>query len=146
MLPPLSGAGTRPNGSVATYLAMTDDKKPASLQAFDAKLRQARDAADKSGGRTEPESDGRSGLGFAMRIGVELVAALIVGVAIGYFLDQWLGTKPWLMLLGFVLGSVAGFLGVYRAATGLGQTVGYRHGEKKSNEVNEKNGSDDQDR
>jgi hypothetical protein len=50
------------------------------------------------------------------------------------------------MLLGFVLGSVAGFLGVYRAATGLGQTVGYRHGEQKSNEVNEKNGSDDQDR
>ena len=146
MLPPLSGAGTRPNGSVATYLAMTDDKKPASLQAFDAKLREARDAADKSGGRTEPESDGRSGLGFAMRIGVELVAALIVGVAIGYFLDQLLGTNPWLMLLGFVLGSVAGFLGVYRAATGLGQTVGYRHGEKKSNEVNEKNGSDDQDR
>ena len=143
MLPPLSGAGSRPNGSVATYLAMTDDKKPASFQKFDARLRQARDAADKSGGRTELESDGRSGLGFAMRIGVELVAALIVGVAIGYFLDQWLGTKPWLMLLGFVLGSVAGILGVYRAATGLGQTVGYRHGEQKSND---QNGSDRQDR
>ncbi len=143
MLPPLSGAGTRPYGSVATYLAMTDEKKPASLQEFDAKLRQARDAADKSGGRTEPENDGRSGLGFAMRIGVELVAALIVGVAIGYFLDQWLGTKPWLMLLGFVFGSVAGFLGVYRAANGLGQTVGYRHGEHKRNK---ENGSDGKDR
>ena len=143
MLPPLSGAGTRPNGSVATYLAMTDDKKPASLQEFDARLRQARDAAEKSGGRTEPKSDGRSGLGFAMRIGVELVAALIVGVAIGYFLDQWLGTKPWLMLLGFILGSVAGFLGVYRAATGLGQTVGYRHGKQTSND---ENGSGDQNR
>ena len=143
MLPPLSGAGTRSNGSVATYLVMTGEKKPASLQAFDAKLRQARDAADKSGGRTKPENDGRGGLGFAMRIGVELVAALIVGVAIGYFLDQWLGTKPWLMLLGFVLGSVAGFLGVYRAATGLGQTVGYRHGEQKSNE---ENGRDRKDR
>ena len=139
MLPPLSGAETRPNRSVAAYLAMTDDKKPASLQEFDARLRQAQDAADKSGGRTEPESDGRSGLGFAMRIGVELVAALIIGVAIGYFLDQWLGTKPWLMLLGFVFGSVAGFLGVYRAATGLGQTVGYRHGEQESND---KNGGD----
>ena len=143
MLPPLSGTGTRSDGSVAAYQTMTDDKKPASLQEFDAKLRQARDAADKSGGRTKPEGDGRSGLGFAMRIGVELVAALIVGVAIGYFLDQWLGTKPWLMLLGFVLGSVAGFLGVYRAATGLGQTVGYRHGKQESND---ENGSDDQDR
>ncbi len=143
MLPPLSGAGTRSDGSFTAYQAMTEDKKPASLQEFDAKLRQARDAADKSGGRTEPEGDGRSGLGFAMRIGVELVAALIVGVAIGYFLDQWLGTKPWLMLLGFILGSVAGFLGGYRAATGLGQTVGYRHDEQESSD---ENGSDSQDR
>ena len=134
MLPPLSGAGSRPNGGAATYLAMSDDKKPASLQEFDAKLRQARDAADETGGRTERKSDGRSGLGFAMRIGVELVAALIVGVAIGYFLDQWLGTKPWLMLVGFVLGSAAGLLGVYRTANGLGQTVGYRHGDQERND------------
>jgi len=68
-----------------------------------------------------------------MRIGVELVAAR---VAIGYFLDEWLGTRPWLMLLGFVFGSVAGMLGVYRAATGLGQTVGYRRDERKSNDEN----------
>ena len=112
---------------------MTEDKKPASFDKFDAKLRQAKKAADETGGRTKPESDGRSGLGFAMRIGVELVAALIVGVAIGYFLDQWLGTKPWLMLLGFLFGSAAGFLGVYRAANGLGQTVGYRPGGSESN-------------
>jgi ATP synthase protein I len=121
---------------------MTEDKKPASLEELDAKLRQARDAADKSGGRTKPEGDGRSGLGFAMRIGVELVAALVIGVAIGYFLDQWLGTKPWLMLLGFVFGSAAGFLGVYRAANGLGQTVGYQHDKQKSNEENGSNRND----
>lgn len=113
---------------------MTEDKKPASLQELDAKLRQARIAADESGGRTDQGSDGRSGLGFAMRVGVEIVAALIVGVAIGYFLDQWLGTKPWLMLVGFVLGSAAGLLGVYRTVNGLGQTVGYRHDKQKSND------------
>lgn len=134
MLPPLSGAGTRPNGGFTAYLAMTEDKEPASLDELDARLRHAREAADVSGGRTKPGSDGRSGLGFAMRIGVELVAALIVGVAIGYFLDQWLGTKPWLMLLGFVLGSAAGILSVYRAATGLGQTVGYRRGRQRGND------------
>jgi ATP synthase protein I len=37
-----------------------------------------------------------------------------VGVAIGFFLDRWLGTWPWLFLVFFVLGSVAGVLNVYR--------------------------------
>ena len=141
MLPRLFGAGTRSDGSVAAYQAMTEDKDPASLEEFDARLRQAQDAADKLGGRTKPKGDGRSGLGFAMRIGVELVAALIVGVAIGYFLDKWLGTKPWLMLLGFVFGSAAGFMGAYRAAMGLGQTVGYRRGGREGND--EKGGDGD---
>jgi len=105
---------------------MTEDKKPASLRDLDARLRLAREAADASAGRQPRGGGSRGGLGFAMRIGVELVAALIIGVAIGYFLDRWLGTKPWLMLLFFILGAVAGFMRVYRAATGLGQTVGYR--------------------
>ena len=121
---------------------MTEDKKPASLQELDARLRQAREAADKAAGRTQSGSNGRGGFGFAMRIGVELVAALIIGVAIGYFLDVWLGTKPWLMLLGFLFGAAAGFFGVYRAATGLGQTVGYRHDRQDTR--NKDNGGDTQ--
>lgn len=111
---------------------MTEDKKPADLRDLDARLQQAREAAKKSAGEVPPGSDGRSGLGFAMRLGVEMVAALVIGVAIGYFLDRWLGTKPWLMLLFFLLGSAAGFMGVYRAATGLGQTVGYRQDKRKT--------------
>ena len=126
MVRPPSGAEPGSDGCLAAQQAMTEDKKPASLQDLDARLREAREAADASAGRARRGGDGRSGLGFAMRIGVELVAALVIGVAIGYFLDRWLGTTPWLMLLFFVLGAAAGFLGVYRAAMGLGQTVGYR--------------------
>ena len=61
-----------------------------------------------------------------MRLGVELVSALAIGVGIGLLLDYWLGTGPWLMLLFFLLGSAAGFMNVYRAATGIGQGVGYK--------------------
>jgi ATP synthase protein I len=61
-----------------------------------------------------------------MRLGVELVSALAIGVGIGLLLDYWLGTKPWFMLVFFMLGSVAGFMNVYRAATGMGQGVGYK--------------------
>lgn len=51
-------------------------------------------------------------MGF--RAGVEVVAALVVGAGLGWFLDRWLGTFPWLFLLFFVLGSAAGILNVYR--------------------------------
>jgi ATP synthase protein I len=43
-----------------------------------------------------------------------VVSALGVGIAVGLLLDRWLGTKPWLFLLFFVLGAAAGILNVYR--------------------------------
>jgi F0F1-type ATP synthase assembly protein I len=46
--------------------------------------------------------------------GVEMMASVLVGAFGGYGLDSWLHTKPWLMLVGFVLGSAAGFLGLFR--------------------------------
>lgn len=61
-----------------------------------------------------------------MRIGVELVAALLVGVGLGYLLDLWLNTLPLMSLLGFFFGAAAGFLNVYRVATGQGSAVGFR--------------------
>jgi ATP synthase protein I len=33
---------------------------------------------------------------------------------LGYGLDRWLGTGPWLLVVGVVLGAAAGFLAVYR--------------------------------
>ena len=55
-------------------------------------------------------------LGIAFRIGVELVSALLVGAGIGWLLDRWLGTTPFLLLLFFFLGAAAGILNVFRAA------------------------------
>ncbi len=70
----------------------------------------------------------RSGINIALRIGVELVAALMVGVAIGIGLDRWLGTTPWLMVVFIVLGAAAGILNVVRVMNGMGGAVGYRRG------------------
>lgn len=58
----------------------------------------------------------QSAFGFALRAGVELVAALVVGGGIGWLLDRWLGTGPFLMVLFFFLGSGAGMLNVFRIA------------------------------
>lgn len=67
-----------------------------------------------------------SGVGWAFRIGVELVSALVVGVGIGLGLDWWLGTGPWFLVLFFMLGSAAAILNVYRTAMGYGLAAGYR--------------------
>jgi ATP synthase protein I len=50
-----------------------------------------------------------------LRIGIEMVSAVAVGVGIGWLLDAWLGTKPWLMVVFFFMGAAAGILGAYRA-------------------------------
>lgn len=43
-----------------------------------------------------------------------MVASTMVGAAIGYGLDRWLNTDPWMLIIWFVLGSVTGFVAVYR--------------------------------
>ncbi|MBK19859.1 MAG: hypothetical protein CMM52_13580 [Rhodospirillaceae bacterium] len=98
---------------------MTEQKKSASTQDIDARLKQARQAAEKSAAKSGPKGPSRSGLALAMRLGVEIVSALVIGVGIGLLLDYWLGTKPWLMLLFFVLGAAAGVMNVYRLAMGM---------------------------
>lgn len=105
---------------------MSEREKPSPLNELDARLREARGRADEAAGRTPRPRGVTSGLGFALRIGLELVAALLVGGGIGLLLDRWLGTAPWLMLVFFLLGAAAGFLNVYRLAAGMDQSVGYR--------------------
>ena len=55
-------------------------------------------------------------MGSAFKLGTELVAAVAVGTIIGFILDNWFGTKPWLIIIFFFLGSAAGMLNVIRAA------------------------------
>ena len=55
-------------------------------------------------------------MGIAFRLSTDLVAAVVVGGVIGWFLDRWLGTAPWLLLLFFFLGVAAGILNVMRTA------------------------------
>jgi ATP synthase protein I len=49
-----------------------------------------------------------------LRVGVEMVSALVVSVGIGYVLDRWLGTRPIFLAIFVLLGGVAGILNVWR--------------------------------
>ena len=55
-------------------------------------------------------------MGNAFKLGTELVAAVVVGTIIGFILDSWFDTKPWLIITFFFLGAAAGILNVIRAA------------------------------
>jgi ATP synthase protein I len=60
-----------------------------------------------------------SKLGVAFKISTEMVAAVVVGTIIGFILDNWFGTKPWLILIFFFVGVVAGILNVFRSAKSI---------------------------
>ncbi|WP_031484479.1 AtpZ/AtpI family protein [Maridesulfovibrio frigidus] len=52
-------------------------------------------------------------LGNAATIGTHLVCSTFVGMAIGWYLDKWLGTKPWFLLIFLLVGIGAGFKNVF---------------------------------
>ena len=65
----------------------------------------------------ENDSENRgSFMGSAFKLGTELVAAVAVGTIIGFILDSWFDTKPWLIIIFFFLGAAAGMLNVIRTA------------------------------
>ena len=55
-------------------------------------------------------------MGNAFKLGTEMVSAVAVGTIIGFILDSWFDTKPWLILIFFFLGTAAGILNVIRTA------------------------------
>jgi ATP synthase protein I len=68
--------------------------------------------------RKAPGSRGDQGraMGQGMKAAAELIGGVVVGGVLGWYLDQWLGTKPWLFILFFLLGTAAGMLNIVRAA------------------------------
>lgn len=84
-------------------------------------LKQRLDAAKEQRKPKGNDADdmGPSGLGVGLRIATEMVAALVVGLVIGFYLDKWLGTSPWLLLLFFFLSVAAAFLNAIRTGQEL---------------------------
>ncbi len=74
-------------------------------------------AKSKLKNNDETNDDKRgSFMGNAFKLGTELVAAVAVGTIIGFILDSWFDTKPWLIIIFFFLGAAAGMLNVIRTA------------------------------
>ncbi len=66
-------------------------------------------------------------LGVLSGVGLTLVISTMLGFAGGYYLDKWLGTHPWLKLVGLLFGIAAGFVNLFRAVS---RFEGERDGER----------------
>ena len=90
------------------------------------KLRQVQDSRKTKSRYARPDDDEmqQSGLGLGMRIGTELIVGVLMGLAIGWFIDRQFGTEPFGLLVFFVLGFAAGILNVVRVANKASETSG----------------------
>ena len=79
-------------------------------------------AVDEAQSAPGPQRD-MTGLGRGMRLGSEFIAAILVGAGMGYLLDRWLGTSPWLLLVMLLIGFAAGVLNVVRAAAEMNRAA-----------------------
>jgi ATP synthase protein I len=69
-------------------------------------------------------------LGVLSGVGLTLVISTVLGLVGGIVLDRWLGTAPWLMLVGLLLGIASGFVNLFRAAGILGREGGQGEGDR----------------
>lgn len=69
-------------------------------------------------------------LGQASAVGLTFVVAIVLGLALGWWLDKKLGTAPWLLLGGLLCGIAAGFHNLFRFSARLDR-LGQKQAEEK---------------
>lgn len=119
---------------------MADKRKSSSPKASDRKSLEGRLAAARKAaeGRKPRGKIERGAFGIATRLVAELVAGLVVGGGIGWVLDRLLNTRPWMLVVFFILGSIAGIMNVFRAASQM--NAGQQ--DDTTNDVNDDSNSD----
>jgi ATP synthase protein I len=95
---------------------------PSDEAALSARLKRLGERLGQHTGRPVDNSPGASptadpsAMARGFRLSTELVAGVLVGAALGWLLDRWLGISPWGLIVFLLLGFAAGVLNVMRAA------------------------------
>ena len=53
-------------------------------------------------------------LALALSVGTVISSNVIGGLILGYFLDKWLSTSPWLITTGLIVGAISAFISIFR--------------------------------
>ncbi len=110
--------------ATAGFTTMSDDKDRASLAELESKLVAVASKREETHSPKRATGKPSQGMALGMRISAEMIAAVLVGLLIGWALDRVLGTTPWLLVLFVFLGAGAGGLNAYRVAKGFDSAVG----------------------
>lgn len=107
---------------------MTDD-----IQNLDQKIKKEQDKHAE-----------KSEVNKALNAGLEFTAPILGGIFIGYWLDQWLDTKPIFIISLLLLGVASGIMNIYKASQNIGGTVGYSdlHAREKNAKTSPSNDSE----
>jgi ATP synthase protein I len=97
------------------------ESRPADDAALSARLQRLGERLDQlDAGRPQADRasrpDNSSAIARGFRLSTELVAGVLVGAVLGWFLDRALGISPWGLIVFVLLGFVAGVLNVIRAS------------------------------
>ena len=91
--------------------------QPNDLEALSARLRDARATRRAEGREPDGGPPQRSRAeGVAWRLAVEMVSAFAVCGFIGWWIDKWLDSSPWGLLIGLLLGGTTGLVNAFRVA------------------------------
>lgn len=88
----------------------------ARLKRLESRLGEASSRRDTQARAGSRGSSDLSGLGKALRFSAEFIAGIVAGFGVGWAIDNVVGTSPWGMIVGLLLGFAAGMLNIMRAA------------------------------
>jgi len=88
-----------------------------SKDQFKTRLQIAKDKLSKK--KLSDNNQNSSSIGAAFKLSTELVSAVAVGTIIGFILDKTFGTKPWLIIIFFFVGVIAGIINVIKSAKNM---------------------------
>lgn len=92
-----------------------------------------RDEKAKHQEAQEPEGPWE-GIVNAATMGLHLVSATFIGFAIGWYLDKWLGTEPWMMIFWLISGIGAGFKNMFMEVRRIEQANRKNDPDRKRND------------
>ena len=81
------------------------------VEDIDQRLKAARGTVEKP---RQSNAMSQRQTGVAYRVLVDMIAGLLLGGFLGYWLDRWLGWAPWALVSGLILGFIGGVNNAWR--------------------------------